>query len=282
MVGEQHIREAVASCGLVEGKDFNITVYSAQGDMPTLLTIFDTAIARGGDLLVPLQPESLQICAAKKTDIPIVFHLAADPFKLKIAKSDTEHQANITGAYVYSDEKGMDEYIQAIKACMPNAKTVGMLHVPGEIVSAEFTDKLIVAAKKIFEVAAVPIYDRASVKLAIEMLLEKKPDAVIAVYASFIDAMPSVLIDACKAKKIPVFGLLEDQVKAGAVAAFTVDFKEGGHEVGKMIYRILKGESPEKIPLFPIKNGVNYVNNEALKYFGIKIPSELGPTQPVD
>jgi ABC-type uncharacterized transport system substrate-binding protein len=54
----------------------------------------------------------------------------------------------------------------------------------------------------------------------------------------------------------------------GAVAAFFPDFQEGGVEAGKMLARVLKGESPEKIPFYRLKTTKLIVNQGS----GITVP----------
>ena len=58
------------------------------------------------------------------------------------------------------------------------------------------------------------------------------------------------LIKAAKECKIPVFSPAPFEVMQGAVASFFPDFQEGGVEAGKMIARVLHGESPGKIPFY--------------------------------
>jgi putative ABC transport system substrate-binding protein len=57
----------------------------------------------------------------------------------------------------------------------------------------------------------------------------------------------------------------------GAVAAFFPDFQEGGAEAGKMIARILHGESPGSIPFYQVKKTKVIVNPKA----GITVPPDV-------
>ena len=68
------------------------------------------------------------------------------------------------------------------------------------------------------------------------------------------------LIKTAKECKIPVFSPAPFEVMQGAVASFFPDFQEGGVEAGKMIARVLHGESPEKIPFYRLKTTKLIVN----------------------
>ena len=59
---------------------------------------------------------------------------------------------------------------------------------------------------------------------------------------------------------MPVFSPSPFEVMQGAVASFYPDFQEGGVEAGKMIARVLKGESPAKIPFYRLETTKTVVN----------------------
>jgi ABC-type uncharacterized transport system substrate-binding protein len=57
----------------------------------------------------------------------------------------------------------------------------------------------------------------------------------------------------------------------GAVAAFYPDFQEGGVEAGKMVARVLKGESPAGIPFFRVQTTKLLVNPNT----GVDVPARV-------
>src|SRR5262249_57914490 len=61
------------------------------------------------------------------------------------------------------------------------------------------------------------------------------------------------IIKVAKEKKIPVFSPSPFEIMKGATAALYPDFQEGGVVAGKMIARILRGESPAKIPFYRLQ-----------------------------
>jgi putative ABC transport system substrate-binding protein len=61
----------------------------------------------------------------------------------------------------------------------------------------------------------------------------------------------------------------------GAVASFYPDFQEGGVEAGKMIARVLKGESPAKIPFFRLVTTKLAVNPAGAGNVGVSLPPDL-------
>jgi hypothetical protein len=56
---EHGIRQGLADSGLVEGRDFEMKVRSAEGDMPTLGTLVDAAMGEGTDMILTLSTPTL-------------------------------------------------------------------------------------------------------------------------------------------------------------------------------------------------------------------------------
>jgi putative ABC transport system substrate-binding protein len=74
---------------------------------------------------------------------------------------------------------------------------------------------------------------------------------------------------------VPVFSPSPFEVMQGAVAAFFPDFQEGGVVAGKMIARVLKGESPGAIPFYQLKTTRLAVNPGSAGSVGVTVPSDV-------
>ena len=74
---------------------------------------------------------------------------------------------------------------------------------------------------------------------------------------------------------IPVFSPSPFEVMQGAVASFFPDFQEGGVVAGKMIARILKGESPAAIPFYRVQTTKLAVNPADASKIGVTLPPDL-------
>jgi ABC-type uncharacterized transport system substrate-binding protein len=62
---------------------------------------------------------------------------------------------------------------------------------------------------------------------------------------------------------VPVFSPSPFEILKGATAAFYPDFQEGGVQAGKMIGRILKGESPAGIPFYRLVTTKEQIRQES-------------------
>jgi len=229
-----------------------------------LPSLIDAAVDAKAKVIVTLQDETLQAAVERVKTIPIVFNILSDPFAAGAGTSDSNHLANITG--VYSPGFGDPEQakrIELIKRVVPKVKKVGILFSPAEPMSVSLKDKMTTTAKKAgLGVEAVPINNVSEGTEAATALVGKKVDA-IEIYGNAAHGAFESIIQVAKASKVPVFSPSPFEILKGATAAFYPDFQLGGVEAGKMIGRIIKGESPAKIPFYRLTTTKEQVSQSA-------------------
>ena len=59
------------------------------------------------------------------------------------------------------------------------------------------------------------------------------------------------------------------------MASFFPDFQEGGVEAGKMVARVLKGESPAAIPFYRLQTTKLIVNQGEAGKAGLTVPADV-------
>jgi len=235
-------------------RDFVFKSSSAQGDLATLPNLVDAALDAKAKVIVTLQDATLQVAVKRVKDIPIVFHILSDPFAAGAGTSDSNHLPNVTGVYSpgFGDPE-QERRVELIKRVVPKARRVGVLFSPGELMSVGLKDRLTSAAKKAgMTVVAVPINSPTDASDATNVLVGKKIDA-IEIYGNAAHGGFESIIKIAKEKKIPVFSPSPFEIVKGATAALYPDFQEGGVVAGKMIARILRGESPANIPFYRLE-----------------------------
>ena len=114
----------------------------------------------------------------------------------------------------------------------------------------------------------------AEVGEATRTLCSKKVDA-IELFGNAAHGGFASLIKVARECKTPVFSPSPFEVLQGAVASFYPDFQEGGVEAGKMIARVLKGESPAKIPFHRLETTKTVVNPGDASKLGVPIPPDV-------
>ena len=273
---EDAIKLGLRESDMEEGQDYDLRISSAQGDLATLPSLLDAAVDGGAKVIVTLQDATLQAAVQRVKTVPVVFNLLSDPFAAGAGTKDDDHLPNVTGVYSpgFGDPE-QTERVALIRRIVPKARNIGVLFSPEEKLSVDFKDRLTKAAGKAgLKVTAIPVSAVAEVGEATRTLCSKKVDA-IELFGNAAHGGFASLIKVAGECKVPVFSPSPFEVLQGAVASFYPDFQEGGVEAGKMIARLLRGESPAKIPFHRLETTKTVVNQGDAAKLGIPLSPEV-------
>jgi len=267
------ILKGLAESGLVEGKDYRITIQNASGDMAAIGNLIDAAITDGADMLITLSTPTLQSAMGKTSTLPIVFTYVSDPVAAGAAKTQTDHRPNVTGINTMGPYA---EQLAALRECLPDAKRVGTLYCPAEVNMVVSKDILAREAEKLgMEVIALPANTPSDVGDAALALCGNRLDAICQIGGNLTSSSFPSLLNAARQAKLPIFAVLANQAKAGAAVAIARDYYDGGLDTGRMAAEIIRGRSPADIPIAPIRKIKILVNLNAARVDGLRIPQSL-------
>ena len=273
---EDAIKLGLRESDMDAGRDYELKISSAQGDLATLPSLIDAAIDAKAQVIVTLQDATLQAAVQRVKSVPIVFNLLSDPFAAGAGTSDSNHLPNITG--VYSPGFGDPEQarrVELIRRVVPKARRIGIPFSPEEKLSVSFKDRMTKAAGQAgLRVTAVPVSNVGEVGDATRSLCSQKVDA-IELFGNAAHAGFAGLIKVARECRVPVFSPSPFEVLQGAIASFYPDFQEGGVQAGKMIARVLRGESPASIPFYRLKTTKLVVNPGDASKVGVTLPPDL-------
>lgn len=202
-----HVEEALAGffqefrrLGLVDGRDYSMKVANAQGDMATLMSLIDNAVADRTELILVTSTPTLQTAIKRAGNIPILFTNVANPVLVGAGESFQRHLPNVAGISTMSD---FDEMVKVVRECLPSARTIGTLFVPSEINSVCFKDELAKAAQKAgIKLISLPVFSSAEVPIAAGSLATQGIDAFCQIADNMCDvAFPGISRTAQKEKK---------------------------------------------------------------------------------
>ncbi len=272
---EDAIRVGLLESDMEAGVDYEFKMLSAQGDLATLPSLIDAAIDAKARIIVTLQDATLEAAVRRGTTVPIIFQLLSDPFAAGAGTSDSNHMPNITG--VYSPGFGDPEQtrrVDLIRRILPKATRLGILFSPEEQLSVSFKQRMTKAAQQAgLKVTAVPVGNVGEVSDATRSLCGKV-DA-IELFGNVAHSGFAGLIKVAKECKVPVFSPSPFEVMQGATAALYPDFQDGGAIAGKMIARVLRGESPAKIPFYRVQTTKLAVNPGDAGSIGVTVPPDV-------
>lgn len=269
-------KKGMAEIGYIEGKNVRYQFNNAKGDKENLKRLAQKLVQDKLDLIVTSSSTATAPVAklTEGTDLPVVFLSAGNP--LQFVKSYASSGNNLTGITSSSLDL-IDKRMELLKELAPGAKQVITLQVPGGTNYEEARRLTLEAARKL---GLVPVEVQASgheeIKSKISSLVTRKlGDAVfIPPDAAVIVAIEEIAQQAIK-ERLPVVGPNIENVKRGALAAYSSDYFALGQQGAMLVDKILKGTKPADLPIeLPFKLKL-VINLKTAKAIGLKIPKGI-------
>lgn len=269
---EKGVRDELKTQGMIEGTDFTMKTFNAQGDNATLNSITESVAGEKWDLIFASSTPTIQSLAKKIKNIPIVFSNVGDPVKAGLGTSFTDHLPYMTGVSTMSDFDGL---VNMVIESMPGVKKIGTVFTPNEVNSVAYKDELNKAAvKRGLKLIAAPAGSATEVSDASLSLISNRIDAFTQISDNLTASSGSSIIKAAYDAKVPYFGFITEQIKSGAIAVLARDYYIAGVDAGKQALLIFNGKSPKDIPYQYVSKTSYLVNTDAMKYFGVKVPQK--------
>jgi ABC-type uncharacterized transport system substrate-binding protein len=271
---EAGILDGLKKAGLVEGRDYEVTIRNAQGDMATLNGLVDAAIAERADLLLTLSTPTLQAAIQRAQGrVPIVFTYVASAVKAGAGKSDTDHLPNVTGVPVVG---AYDQMLPVLREILPNARRLGTLYVPAEVNMVFNRDELAKTAQKYgMEVISVGVATSSEVPDAALALMGRGIDVLCQISGNLTAASFGGIAQAAQRTRKPVFAFQQAQVREGAAVVLARDYRDAGAEAAALAARVMRGESPGNIPFQPFAKTKLIINLKSAAAVGLHIPTSV-------
>lgn len=264
--------EGLAEMGFMEGVNVTFIEENADADMAIASQIAD-AMAKKCNLIcaiaTPIAMSCFNVC--EDAGVPVIYSAVSDPVASQLANEDGTSVGNITGT---SDALPVEAQLKLIRAMMPNAKKIGILHTLSETNS----DSTLAEYKRLapeygFEIVDKGIAAGSDLPLALANLLNEVDCTTNLTDNTVVSYLATVLEMSNEAGK-PVFGSEVEQVKMGCIGSEGIEYLELGRQTGRMAARVLMGESAQDIPYEIITNSYLYVNQGVMDQFGLTLPEE--------
>lgn len=266
--------EGLAEEGFVEGVNVVFDIQNAQADTGIGAQIADK-FAADSDMICAIATPVAQAAfnAAQDKGIPVIYTAVSDPVGAQLASAEGENPGQVTGT---SDALPVEAQLKLIRAMMPEATKIGILHTTSETNS----DSTLAIYKELapqygFEIVDQGISMGSDLPMALNALLPQVDCTTNLTDNTVVSYLPLVLEMSKEAGK-PVFGSEIEQVKLGCVASEGLEYVELGRQTGRMAAKVLRGETTaQEMPYETISNSYLYINEQAMADFGLTLPAEL-------
>lgn len=270
---ESGVLEGLRESGLENGRDFEVKVLNAQGDMATVSALIDAAVTGGADLLITFSTPTLQAALRRAQNVPVVFNYVASGLKAGAGKSNTDHAPNVTGV---SLTPANDEALSLVRTYFPSIRKLGSLYCPAETNMVNYKISLDAAAKRAgFEIVYVPAETATDVPDAAAALMSRDIDGVLQIPGNLTASAFGSISEAARRSHVPVFAFQKSQAIGGALVVVARDYHDSGRHAAHLAARIIRGENPKKIPLEDFAKTNLIVNLDAARALDITLPPSL-------
>ena len=275
----QHDALDAATQGFVDvlteklGDKVTIDVQNASGDSATCITIVNSFISNGMDLIMANATPALQAAVAGTADIPILGTSVTDyGTALDIADWTGTTGINVSGT---SDLAPLDGQAAMVKELFPDAKEVGLIYCSAEAnsvyqinVMKEYLTEL---GYNCTEYAFTDSNDVASVvtnACATSEVLYVPTDNTA---ASCTEAIRNVV----ETEGIPVVAGEEGICSGCGVATLSISYYDLGYATGEMAYEILvNGTDVSTMPIQYAPKFTKEYNAELCSALGVTVPED--------
>lgn len=259
--------------GLVKGRDYQLSLASAQGDIATANGIIDAAVTEGDDLLISLSTPMLQTSIARARGIPVVFTMVANPVLAGAGRSNTEHLPTVTGIYVLGP---FSEMVALVKELLPGIRRVGTVFCPAEVNSVFSKDTLKAEAEKAgLQLVTVGANTPSEVPDAALSLANQHLDAFLQIADNLSSSSFTAIVQAAEKSHLPLFSMDGSQAGRGPVLTLSRDYYDGGREAGLLAARVMRGADPSGIPFRLVKKLSFTVDLARARAVGLTVPRRL-------
>lgn len=258
--------DVLEEAGYVEGENLNVDYQNAQLDQSNLQTMSER-LSGQNDLILAIATPAAVSLANVDQETPILFTAITDPVDADLVESLDAPGGNLTGT---TDAGPIKEQIDLLLSLITDPAQVGIIYnssEPNSVIQGDQATELLEAAG--VQVVLKTVSSTNEVQQAMESLAGDVQGIYIPTDNTLASTMGSVK-QVAEANKLPVVAASTDQVKAGGLATYGIDYYELGRQTGEMALEIIEeGADPATMAVQSSEVLDLVVNEEVAEALGI-------------
>ncbi len=259
--------------GFNEGQNLDVTLYNAEGDLPTGNLMAQKITSGDYRLAASISTVMLQALANanRSGKVTQVFGAVTSPVAAGVgitALGSLDKPPYLTGI---GTPQPVAEIFRLAKQINPSLKTVGVVWNPAEV-NSEVCTKLAraVSAELGITLLEAPIEQAKDVREAANSLAARGVEAFWTGGDASVNAVIDTLIEAARAAKVPVFSNIAGHTRRGALFDDGANYFEVGVKEGEIAGAILSGADPAQMPVEDFVPQRIFLNEQVSNQFGDK------------
>jgi putative ABC transport system substrate-binding protein len=264
--------DGLKASGFEEGKNLEVRITSAQGEMINIPAILQNHDNSDVDLIMTITTPCLAGACNRVKHKPVVFTCVTDPIAAGAGKTHVDHLPFVTGVGSFPP---VERVLDMMQKLVPNLHAVGTMYNPAEANSAkELTVAREVFRKRGIRLEEVAISGSNEVLQAVQILSGRD---IQTVWVPGDNTAIEGYEGAVKGAKDARLPLITDECSAlsrGGTACLGPSLSNAGIASGKLAGRVLGGAAPKDIPLGEVADEEMAINRAAAQQLGLSIPAE--------
>ncbi len=269
------IRAGLAENGLVEGRDYVLDGFPADGDYQRFPALLQQALARRPAVLLVSTILSVRAAQQATKTIPIVMVATNDPVGAGLIDSLARPGGNTTGVATLNDQTS-PKLVEMMQAVLPAARRVSVLINPGNPTNRPIFESLRTAARSVgIEATAVEVGTPGAIDAALPPPGATQPDAVIVVLDAMLVTISGRIAQLCLERRIAMLGATREQTELGSLLSYGPSLDVLIRRSAYFVKRTLAGTPPRDLPVEQPTTFELTINLRTARAIGVTIPPAI-------
>jgi putative ABC transport system substrate-binding protein len=208
--------------------------------------------------------------------IPIVFVVVSDPIGSGFVASFPRPGGNVTG-FTNIEPTMASKWLELLKEVAPRVARVAFLFNPSTAPYAEYYlgPFKVAAASLAWEAIAVPVHNTSELESAIAAQARAPNGGLVVMTDSFLVSHRAEITTLAARYRLPAIYPFRDFIELGGLLSYGNDLLDNFHRAATYTDRILKGATPNELPVqAPVKFEL-IINLKTAKALGLTIPPSV-------
>jgi putative tryptophan/tyrosine transport system substrate-binding protein len=271
------LRQGLKESGYVEGENLAIEYRWADNQMERLPELAAELVGRRVALIITTGgPSSALSAKAATTAIPIVFNIGDDPVKVGLVASFARPGGNLTGVSFLGIEL-IAKRLELLRELVPGTARVGVLVNPADANIAQATLRDTEAACRTMglQFQVFNADNSREMETAFENMARERPDVLFVASSPFFVVRRIQVVQRAAFHRIPAGYPLRDFADAGGLMSYGASLRDAYRQVGIYAGRILKGATPQDLPVVQSTKFELVINHPTARMLGLTVPPML-------
>ncbi|PYN01545.1 MAG: ABC transporter substrate-binding protein [Candidatus Rokuibacteriota bacterium] len=271
----ESLRQSLRDLGYVEGRNVILEIRDTEG-RPERANDLALQLARlKVDVIVATNPAAVFGAKRATATIPIVMMHTPDPVQLGLVASLARPGGNITGTTTLSVELSVKQ-LELLKEAVPRASRMALVWNPDN----PWHPRVVKALRDEHRLPGVQLQivearRSEDFNAAFQAMIRERAQGVLVLADPMTFTYRSRLADLAAKHRLPLMGGPRGYTDAGGLMSYWADESELSRRAASYVDRILKGASPESLPIEQPTKYDLVINLKTAKTLGLTLPASL-------